>query len=64
MYLIRKLYKLLMNATNCPGLMGVAGIALITIEGLIHFYLVPKYFEYATYLGLLFLTNTFGSVRP
>ena len=51
-----------MNGMNRPGLIGVAGIALIAIDGLIHFYLLPEYFEYASYLGLLFLANTFGSV--
>jgi hypothetical protein len=51
-----------MNDMNHPGLIGVAGIALIAIDGLIHFSLVPEYFEYASYLGLLFLANTFGSV--
>ncbi len=45
-----------------PGLAGVAGILLIAIDGLIHFSLVPEYFEYASYLGLLFLANTLGSV--
>ena len=34
----------------------------MAIEGLIHCYLIPKYLEYATYLGLLFLTNILGSV--
>lgn len=34
----------------------------MAIEGLIHFYLISKYLEYATYLGLLFLTNILGSV--
>ena len=38
------------------------GIALMAIDGLIHFSLVPHYLEYASYLGLLFLANTFGSV--
>ena len=51
-----------MNGINRPGLIGVAGIALIAIDGLIHFSLFPEYFEYASYLGLLFLAHTFGSV--
>ena len=51
-----------MNAPNRPGLIGVTGIALMAIDGLIHFSLVPHYLEYASYLGLLFLANTFGSV--
>ncbi len=51
-----------MNGMNRPGLIDVAGIALIAIDGLIHFSLFPEYFEYASYLGLLFLANTFGSV--
>lgn len=45
-----------------PGLIGVAGIVLIAGDGLIHFFLVPQYFEYAGSLGLLFLAHTFGSV--
>jgi len=40
----------------------VTGIVLMAIDGLIHFPLVPHYLEYASYLGLLFLANTFGSV--
>ena len=40
----------------------MAGTALIAVDGLIHFSLVPEYFEYASYLGLLFLANTLGSV--
>ena len=51
-----------MRAMHRPGLVGVAGIALIAVDGLIHFSLFPGYFEYATYLGLLFLANTLGSV--
>ncbi len=50
-----------MNGMNRPRLTGVAGIALIAIDGLIHFSLFPEYFEYASYLDLLFLANTFGS---
>jgi len=34
----------------------------MAIEGLIHFYLICKYLEYATHLGLMFLTNFLGSV--
>ena len=51
-----------MNAPNRPGFIGVTGIVLMAIDGLIHFPLVPHYLEYASYLGLLFLANTFGSV--
>jgi hypothetical protein len=51
-----------LNAPNRCGLIGVTGIALLAIDGLIHFSLVPHYLEYASYLGLLFLANTFGSV--
>src|SRR5215210_7217006 len=51
-----------MNPMNRPGLTGVIGIALIAIDGLIHFHLIPEYFEYANYLGLLFLANTLGSI--
>jgi hypothetical protein len=51
-----------MRAMHRPGLVGVAGIALIAVDGLIHFSLFPGYFDNATYLGLLFLANTLGSV--
>ena len=40
----------------------MTGIALMAIDGLIHFSLVPHYLEHASYLSLLFLANTFGSV--
>ena len=34
----------------------------MALEGSIHFCLIPKYLEYATHPGLLFLTNILGSV--
>ena len=40
----------------------MTGIAHMAIDGLIHVSLVPHYLEYASYLGLLFVANTFGSV--
>jgi hypothetical protein len=40
----------------------VTGIALMAIDGLIHVSLIPHYLEYASYLGLLFVANNFGSV--
>src|SRR5215208_6781004 len=35
--------------------------ALIALVGLIHLLVVPEYFEFATYLGLLFILNALGS---
>jgi hypothetical protein len=37
------------------------GTALIALVGLIHLLVVPEYFEFATYLGLLFILNALGS---
>jgi hypothetical protein len=39
-----------LNAPNRPGLIGVTGIALMAIDGLIHFSLVPHSLEHASYL--------------
>ena len=51
-----------MSNVHRPGLVGVTGIALVAVDGLIHFSLDSTYLEYASYLGLLFLANTLGSV--
>ena len=37
------------------------GTGLIAFVGLIHLLVVPEYFEFATYLGLLFILNALGS---
>jgi len=37
------------------------GTALIALVGLIHLLVVPEYFEFATYLGFLFILNALGS---
>ena len=34
---------------------------MIALIGLIHLLVVPEYFEFATYLGLLFILNALGS---
>lgn len=38
-----------------------AGILLIAVVGLIHLISAPEYFEFATYLGLLFVANFVGA---
>ena len=38
------------------------GTALIALVGLIHLLVVPEYFEFATYLGLLFILNALGAL--
>ena len=48
----------LTNASRKTTLWGTAPIALV---GLIHLLVVPEYFEFATYLGLLFILNALGS---
>ena len=37
------------------------GTALIAFIGLIHLLVVPEYFGFATYLGLLFILNALGA---
>ena len=37
------------------------GTALIALVGLIHLLVVPEYFGFATYLGLLFILNALGA---
>ncbi|MBV9455494.1 MAG: hypothetical protein JOZ19_15480 [Rubrobacter sp.] len=39
-----------------------AGIVLIALVGLIHLFLASEYFEYASYLGLLFVANVVGAI--
>ena len=43
------------------GKLRTAGVALIFLVGLIHLLVTPEYFEYAAYVGLLFLVNVAGS---
>jgi hypothetical protein len=38
------------------------GVSLIAVVGLVHLIAVPEYFEFATYLGLLFAANVLGAV--
>ena len=38
------------------------GTALIALVGLIHLLVVPEYFGFATYLGLLFILNALGAL--
>jgi hypothetical protein len=47
--------------TNAPRKTTLWGTALIALIGLIHLLVVPEYFEFATYLGLLFILNALGS---
>ncbi len=50
-----------MLATNSPKRLTLWGTSLITLVGLIHLLVVPEYFEFATYLGLLFAVNALGA---
>ncbi len=50
-----------MLATNSPKRLTLWGTSLITLVGLIHLLVVPEYFEFATYLGLLFVVNALGA---
>lgn len=47
--------------TNAPRKLTLWGTSLIALVGLIHLLVVPEYFEYATYLGLLFVANALGA---
>jgi hypothetical protein len=38
------------------------GIVLIVLVGLIHLFLASEYFEFASYLGLLFVANVIGAI--
>ncbi len=44
------------------GKLRIAGIALISLMGLIHLLVTPKYFGFATYLGLLIFANFVGAL--
>ena len=46
-----------MTLTNASRRTTLWGTALIALVGLIHLLVVPEYFEFATYLGLLFIVN-------
>ena len=50
-----------MALTNASRKTTLWGTALIALIGLIHLLVVPEYFEFATYLGLLFILNALGS---
>ena len=50
-----------MLVTNLPKRLTLWGTSLITLVGLIHLLVVPEYFEFATYLGLLFVVNALGA---
>ena len=54
------------SRTSSGGLQGlgklrIVGVVLISLVGLIHLLVTPEYFEYAAYVGLLFLVNVAGS---
>ena len=44
------------------GKLRVAGVALISLVGLIHLLVTPEYFGFAAYLGLLIFANFVGSM--
>ncbi len=50
-----------MALTNASRKRTLWGTALIALVGVIHLLVVPEYFEFATYLGLLFILNALGS---
>jgi hypothetical protein len=50
-----------MLATNSPKRLTLWGTSLITLVGLTHLLVAPEYFEFATYLGLLFVVNALGA---
>ncbi len=50
-----------MLATNSRRRLTLWGTSLIALVGLIHLLVVPEYFEFATYLGLLFVVNALGA---
>lgn len=41
--------------------MRIVGLVLVLVMGAIHAYEAPEYFEFATYLGSLFLANVVGA---
>ena len=44
------------------GKLRIAGVALISLVGLIHLLVAPEYYGFAAYLGLLMIANFAGSV--
>jgi hypothetical protein len=50
-----------MALTDVPRKTTLWGTALIALIGLIHLLVVPEYFGFAAYLGLLFILNALGS---
>ncbi|MDQ3834304.1 MAG: hypothetical protein M3315_11890 [Actinomycetota bacterium] len=44
------------------GKLRIAGVALISLVGLIHLLVTPEYYGFAAYLGLLMIANFAGSV--
>jgi len=44
------------------GKLRTAGVALISLVGLIHLLVTPEYYGFAAYLGLLMIANFAGSV--
>lgn len=47
--------------TNLPRRVTLWGASLIALVALIHLLVIPEYFEFAAYLGLLFIVNFLGS---
>ena len=50
-----------MALTNASRKTTLWGTALIALVGLIHVLVLPEYFGFATYLGLLFILNALGA---
>ena len=50
-----------MTLTNASRKRTLWGTTLIALVGVIHLLVVPEYFEFATYLGLLFILNALGA---
>ena len=50
-----------MNTLFAPENLRRGGIVLIALTGLIHLVLMPEYWEFALYLGILFLANALGA---
>ena len=50
-----------MNTLFAPENIRRGGIVLIALTGLIHLVLTPEYWEFAPYLGVLFLANAVGA---
>jgi uncharacterized membrane protein YfcA len=54
--------KILPGGLQDLGKLRMAGVALISLTGLIHLLVTPEYYGFAAYLGLLMLANFAGSV--